>query len=153
MKDIYILKKMNKIRFKRTYADNRLKRFTIKNVENLLTKQTEIHKMLNITFENSIDAMKKSNIVNKNIRIDKEIRNEVVRNTVENSNADNQVFENNVTDDNLSNSKILNIHARIKSSTRRLNRLIEIKNSLNSVERNTNTATFAIIDKVSIEKE
>ena len=33
--------------------------------------------MLNITFENSIDAMKKSNIINKDIRIDDEIRNEV----------------------------------------------------------------------------
>ena len=45
--------------------------------------------MLNITSENSIDAVKKSNIVNKNIRIDNEIRNEVVRNAVENSDTDN----------------------------------------------------------------
>ena len=31
MKDIYILKEMNEIRLERTYADNRLKRFKIKN--------------------------------------------------------------------------------------------------------------------------
>ena len=73
MKDIYILKKMNETRFKRTYANNRLKRFKIKNVENSSTKQTEIHKMLNITSENLIDAIKKSNIVNKNVRIDDEV--------------------------------------------------------------------------------
>ena len=36
-------------------------------------------------FENLIDAMKKSNIVNKNVRIDDEVQNEVVRNIVENS--------------------------------------------------------------------
>ena len=38
MKDIYILKEMNEIRLERTYADNRLKRFKIRNVENSLTK-------------------------------------------------------------------------------------------------------------------
>ena len=64
---------MNETRLKRTYADNRLKQFKIKNVKNSLMKQTKIHEMLNITFENSIDAMKKSNIVNKNVRIDDEI--------------------------------------------------------------------------------
>ena len=73
MKDIYILKEMNETRFKRTYTDNRLKRFKIRNAENSSRKQTEIHEMLNITFENSIDAMKKSNIINKNIRINDEI--------------------------------------------------------------------------------
>ena len=62
--------------------------------------------MLNITFENSINAMKKSNIVNKNIRINDEIRNEVVRNTAESSNTDDQIFEDVITNDNLSNSKI-----------------------------------------------
>ena len=64
---------MNEIYLERTYADNRLKRFKIKNVENSSTKQIEIYKMLNITSENSIDAIKKSNIVNKNIRINDEI--------------------------------------------------------------------------------
>ena len=73
MKNIYILKEMNGIRLKRTYADNRLKRFKIRNVENLSTEQTEIHEMLNIASENSIDVMKKSNIVNKNVRIDDEV--------------------------------------------------------------------------------
>ena len=77
--------------------------------------------MLNITFENSIDAMKISNIINKNIRIDDEIRNEIVWNTFENLNADNQIFENDVTNNNLLNSKTRNIHARIKFSTRRSN--------------------------------
>ena len=74
MKDIYILKKMNGTRLERSYADNRLKRFKTRNVENSLTKQTKIHQMLNITSEDSIDAMKKSNIVNRNVRIDDEIR-------------------------------------------------------------------------------
>ena len=153
MKDIYILKEMNETRLERTYANNRLKRFKIKNVENSSTKQIEIHKMLNITSENSIDAMKKSNNVNKNARIDDEIWNETVRNIAENSNADSQIFENDVTDDNLSNSKTQNIHARIKSSIRRFNRLIEIENSLSSVERSLNTAAFATIDEISIEEK
>ena len=34
MKNIYILKEMNETRLKRTYADNRLKQFKIKNAEN-----------------------------------------------------------------------------------------------------------------------
>ena len=85
MKDIYILKKMNGTRLERTYADNRLKRFKIKDVENSLTRQTEIHEMLSITSENSIDV--------------------AARDIVENSNADNQIFENDVTNNNLSNSK------------------------------------------------
>ena len=109
--------------------------------------------MLNITSENSIDATKKSNIVNEDVRIDDEIWNETARNIVESSNANSQIFENDVTNDNLSNSKIQNIHARVKSSTRRSNRLIKIKNSLNSVEWSINTTTFATIDEVSIEKE
>ena len=121
MKDIYILKEMNKIHFKRTYADNRLKRFKTKNVENSSTKQTEIHEMLNIAFENSIDAMKKSNIVNKDVRVDDEIRNKVVRNIVENSDADSQIFENDITNDNLLNSKTRDIHTRIKFNIRRSN--------------------------------
>ena len=45
--------------------------------------------MLNIAFENLIDAMKKSNIINKNVRIDDEIRNEVARNVVESLNENN----------------------------------------------------------------
>ena len=77
--------------------------------------------MLNITFEDLIDAMKKSNNINKNVRIDDEVRNETVRDIAESSDADNQIFENNVTDNNLSNSKTQNIHARIKSSIRRFN--------------------------------
>ena len=64
---------MNEIHLERTYANNRLKRFKTKNVENLLMKQTEIHKMLNITSDNSIDVIKKSNIINKNIQINNEV--------------------------------------------------------------------------------
>ena len=109
--------------------------------------------MLNITFENSIDTIKKSNIINKNVRVDDKVRSKTIRNTTESSNGNSQIFGNNITDDNLSNSKIRNIHARIKSSTRRSNQLTENKNSLNSVERSTNTAAFATIDKISIEKE
>ena len=109
--------------------------------------------MLNITSENSIDTMKKSNIVNKNVRIDDEVRNETAWNIAENSDADSQIFRNNATNDNFLNSRTRNIHARIKFSTRRLNRLIEIKNSLNSVEQNTSTTTFATIDEISIKKE
>ena len=73
MKNIYILKKINGTRLKRTYADNRLKRFKIRNVKNLSTKQIEIYEMLNITPENSIGAMKKSNIINRDVRIDNEV--------------------------------------------------------------------------------
>ena len=153
MKDIYILKEMNETRLEKTYANNRLKRFKTRNVENSLTKQTEIYNILNITSENSIDAMKKSNIVNKDIRIDDEIRNEIVRNIVESLNINSQIFKNDATNNNLLNSKIQNIHARIKSSTRRSNQLIEIENSLNNVERSTSTAAFATIDEISIEKE
>ena len=145
-------KKINEIYLERTYADNRLKRFKIKNVENSSTKQIEIYKMLNITSENSIDAMKKSNIINKNVRIDDEIRNEVARNIAESLNADNQIFENDVIDNNLSNLKTRNIHTRIKFSTRRSNWLIEIENSLSNVERSINTTIFATINEVSIKK-
>ena len=97
---------MNETRLKRTYADNRLKRFKTKKIKNLSTKQTEIYKMLNITSENSIDAMKKSNIVNKKIRIDDEVQNEVAQNIAESLNTNNQIFENDITNDNLLNSKI-----------------------------------------------
>ena len=48
--------------------------------------------MLNITFEGSIDAMKKSNIVNKDIRINNEIRNKVAQDTTESSNVNKQIF-------------------------------------------------------------
>ena len=150
MKDIYILKKMNETCLERTYADNRLKRFKIKNAEYSSTKQIEIYKILNIASENSIDAMKKSNIINKNVRIDDEVRSKIVQNIAENSNASSQIFKNDITDDNLSNSKTRNIYARIKFSTRRSNRLTEIENSLNNVERNMNTTAFATIDKILI---
>ena len=109
--------------------------------------------MLNITSEDPIDGMKKLNNVNKNVRIDDEIWNEIARDIAESSNANNQIFENDVTNNNLSNSKIRKIHARIKSSTRCSNRLIEIENSLSSVERSISTTAFAAIDEISIEKE
>ena len=109
--------------------------------------------MLNITSENSIDAIKKSNIVDKDVRVDNEVRSEIVQNIAENLNADSQIFENDVTDNNLSNSKIRNIYTRIKFNIRRSNWLIEIENSLSSVERSTSTAAFATIDKISIEKK
>ena len=153
MKNIYTLKEMNETRLERTYANNRLKRFKTKNVKDSSTKQTEIHEMLNITPENSIDAMKKSNNVNRDARIDDEIRNEAARNIAESSDTDSQIFEDDVTDDNLSNSKTRDTRARIKSSTHRFNRLTEIENSLSSVGRSTSTAAFSTIDKISIEKE
>ena len=109
--------------------------------------------MLNITSENSMNAMKKSNTVNKNVWIDDEIRNKVVRNIVESSNADSQIFENDATDNNLLNSKIRNIYMKVKFNTRCSNRLTEIENSLNNVERNTNITAFATIDEILIEKE
>ena len=109
--------------------------------------------MLNIASENSIDAMKKSNIVNKIVRIDDEVRNKVARNTAENLYANNQIFENNVINNNLSNSKTRNIHTRIKLSIRCSNRLIEIENSLNSVERSMNATTFAAIHEILIEEK
>ena len=153
MKDIYILKKINETRLERIYADNRLKRFKTKDVENSSMKQTETHEMLNIAFENAIDAMKKLNNVNKDVRIDDEIRSEVAQDITESLNANSQIFEDDVTNDNLSNSKTRDIRARIKSSTRRFNQLIEIENSLSSVERSTSTAAFSTIDEISIEKE
>ena len=153
MKSIYILKEINETHFERIYINNRLKRFKIRNAKDSSTKQTEIYKMLNITSENLIDAMKKSNNVNKNARIDDEVQNEAVRNIVESSDADSQVFENDVTDNNLLNSKIQDIHARIKFSTRRFNQLIKIENLLSSVERSTSTAAFATINEISIKKE
>ena len=109
--------------------------------------------MLNITSENSIDAMKKSNNVNKDTRIDNEVQNEAVQNIVESSNAASQIFENDVTNDNLLNSKTQDIHAKVKFNTRRFNQLTEIENSLNNVERSTNTITFTTIDEISIEEE
>ena len=133
MKDIYILKEMNEIRLERIYTDNRLKRFKTKNVKNSLTKQIAIHEMLNIVLENSIDA--------------------AVQNIAESLNADSQIFENDAINNNLSKSKARNTHARVKSSTRRSNRLIKIENSLSSVRRSTSTAAFATIDEVSIEKK
>ena len=109
--------------------------------------------MLNITSGNSIDAMKKSNNVNKHARVDDEVRSETAWNIVESSNTDSQIFRNDATDDNLSNSKTRNIRARVKSNTRRFNRLIEIENLLNSVERSTSTAAFLTIEEISIEKK
>ena len=109
--------------------------------------------MLNVAPENSIDAMKKSNNVNKDARIDDEVRSETVRDIAESSNTDSQIFEDDVTNDNLLNSKTRDTRARIKSSTRRFNRLTKIENSLSSVERSTNTAAFSTIDEISIEKE
>ena len=73
MKGIYILKEMNKICFKKIYANDQLKRFKIKNIKNSLTEQTEIYELLNIMFKNSIGAIKKLNIINKNVRIDNKI--------------------------------------------------------------------------------
>ena len=143
---------MNETRLERIYADNWLKRFKIKNIETSSTKQTEIYKMLNITSEDSINAMKKSNIINKNVRIDNKVRNEIVRNAVESSDANSQVFENDVINNTLSNSKTRNIHARTKFSIRCLNRLIEIENSLSNIDRKTNTTTFATINDILSKK-
>ena len=153
MKDIYTLKEINKTCFERIYVNNRLKRFKVKNAENSSTEQIEIHKMLNITFKNSIDAMKKSNIINENVRINDEIRDEIVRNIIQNFNTDDQIFEDVITNNNLLNSKFENIYMIVNFSTRRSNQLIEIKNSLNNIDRKTKNINFATIDKVSIEKK
>ena len=144
---------MNETRLERTYAGNRLKRFKTRNIEDSSTKQTETHEMLNVASENSINAMKKSNNVNKDARVGDEIRNKAARNIVESSNTSSQIFKDDATNDNLSNSKIRDIRAKIKLSTRRFNRLAEIENSLSSVERSTSTAAFSTIDEISIEKE
>ena len=109
--------------------------------------------MLNIASENSIDAMKKSNDINKNVQVDDEVRNEIARNIIESLYANSQIFENNATNDNLSNSKISDVYAKVKFNTRRSNQLIEIENSLNSVGRSINITAFATINEVSIKKE
>ena len=77
--------------------------------------------MLNIASEDSIDAMKKLNIINKDFQINDEVRNKVARNTAESLNANSQIFENVITNDNLSNSKTRNILAKDKFSIRRSN--------------------------------
>ena len=61
--------------------------------------------MLSITLENSIDAIKKLNIINKNVRINDKVRNEAARNTAESLNANDQIFENVIINNNLLNSK------------------------------------------------
>ena len=45
--------------------------------------------MLNVTSEDSINAMKKSNNINKDARIDDKVRNETARDIAENSDTDN----------------------------------------------------------------
>ena len=112
------MKKKSETRLKRIDTSNRLKRFKTKNFKKSSTKQTECYKILNIIFENSVDAIKKSNIVNKDIRVNNEIRDEIVRNIIESSNADDQIFENIIRNNNLSNSKIRNIHTTVKSNIR-----------------------------------
>ena len=96
---------MNEIRLEKIYAVNRLKRFKTRNAENSSTEQIEIYEMLNITSENSIDAMKKLNNVNKDARIDDKVQNETVRNIVESLDADSQIFENDAINNNLINLK------------------------------------------------
>ena len=44
--------------------------------------------------------MKKPYIVNKDVRINNEVRNKIARNTIESLNTDNQIFENVITNDN-----------------------------------------------------
>ena len=56
---------MNESYFEKTYANILLKRFKIKNIKSLSRKQFEIYDILKITFKNSIDAIKKSNIIDK----------------------------------------------------------------------------------------
>ena len=80
---------MNETHLKRIYADNWLKQFKTKNVEDSSTKQIEIHKMLNKALENSIDTMKKSNKINKDVWINNKIRNEIAWNMTENSDTNN----------------------------------------------------------------
>ena len=96
--------------------------------------------------------MKKSNMINKDVRINDEVRNETARNTAESSNVNDQIFQNIITDGNLINSKIRNIHTTIKFNTCRSNRLIEIKNSLSNIDRKTNITNFATINEILIEK-
>ena len=144
---------MNDTRLERTYANNRLKRFKTRNMKDLSTRQAETRKMINIASENSADAMKKSNVVNRNVRIIDEPRSEAARNIDEDSSADDQVVEDITADDNLLNSKTRNIHAIDKLNARRSNRLTEIENSLNKIDRRKNTAAFPAIDEVSIEKK
>ena len=45
----------------------KLKRFKIKNFEDSSTKRIKIYKILNIVLDNLINAMKKSNIVEKSV--------------------------------------------------------------------------------------
>ena len=68
---------MNETRFERIYVNNRLKRFKTKNAKDSSTNHIEIYKMLNIMSEDSIDVMKKSNIVNKDVQINDEGRSEI----------------------------------------------------------------------------
>ena len=97
--------------------------------------------------------MKKSNIINRNVRVIDEVRNEAVRNTSESFSDDDQIFRNITADDNLLNLEIRNTHATNKLNARRSNRLIEIESSLSKIDREKDTATFAAIDEISIKKK
>ena len=70
MKNVYILKEMNETRLRKIYANNKLKQFKIRNMKDLSTKQTKIHKMLNnAIFENLIKTIKIISMINENIKI------------------------------------------------------------------------------------
>ena len=147
------MKKINETRFERIYADNRLKQFRTRNIENSSTKQVEIHEILNTILENSIDAMLKSNIHSQNVRVIDEVRNGTARDAVEKSDVNDQVFEYIIVKNNLLSLKIRNVYMIVKSSTRHLDRLIQIEHSLNSVDRRTSTTTFTIMNEILIEKK
>ena len=95
--------------------------------------------MRNIASENSIEATKKSNIVNRNVQIINEFWNETARDTAESLNVNDQIFENVTADDNLLNSETRNVHTTDKFSVRRSNWLTEIENSLIRIDRKKNT--------------
>ena len=73
--------------------------------------------MLNVSFKNSMNVMRRSNMIDKNFQIINKVRDEPVRNTGESSSANDQIFEYMTADDNLLNSKIQNIHTINKFNT------------------------------------
>ena len=97
--------------------------------------------------------MKKSNLINRNVQINDEVRNKVVQNIAESSNTNDHIFKIVITDGNLLNSKSRNLHAIVNHSTRRSNRLTEIENFLNNVDQRTNLTAFAIINEILIGKK
>ena len=111
IKEIYVLKKMNKIRLNETYAENRLKRFRIRKVrtENAkeekidLTKSLkdieefkEIIEIAEKNFEKNFEMKKENFNQIEKLRKDRWIAHDGSKDVVKSIDDENEVFENNI---------------------------------------------------------